>query len=163
GGFGGLRAAARGAEDAEPSTDLPFSPTNIGPGPDARGLTEAAHLPEAPPAAAVPDLIASGAPGRPPGDAGADPVDCMVFAAPSVQFGVNVPRGAAPGNRVGKVQVYWEGVPIGHVRFKFEVTAAAAPRPPDPVPLGDDARRYNLAFISYASKDRDEVLKRVQM
>ncbi len=32
-----------------------------------------------------------------------------------------------------------------------------------PVPLGDEAKRYSQAFLSYAMKDLNEVMKRVQM
>jgi hypothetical protein len=34
---------------------------------------------------------------------------------------------------------------------------------PGSEPLGDHAKLYQYAFVSYASKDRREVLKRVQM
>ena len=53
------------------------------------------------------------------------------------------------------------GVPAGHVQFKIDVTST---RPPQGLlPTGDVARRYTAAFISYASADRDAVLRRVQM
>ena len=34
---------------------------------------------------------------------------------------------------------------------------------PEPRPLGDEACRYKQAFVSYAMKDLNEVMKRVQM
>ncbi len=106
--------------------------------------------------------------------------------AVSVQFAVTVPPAQAPGNLIGKVTVYLEGTPIGHIRFKIQITPArpllvasappggdvtAAPPPPvggapgkpEPQPLGDEAHRYRLAFVSYAMKDLSEVMKRVQM
>jgi hypothetical protein len=83
-----------------------------------------------------------------------------------VQFGVTVPEDCKPKNILGTVTVSEDSVPIGHLRFKFKVIAAgeSAPsaQPPEPVPAGN-LTRYQQAFISYASKDRQEVLKRVQM
>lgn len=106
--------------------------------------------------------------------------------AVSVQFDVMVPAAKAPGNLIGKVTVYLQGAPIGHIRFKIQITApmphlvtsmpppgepATAPNSfissvagkPEPQPLGDEARRYKQAFVSYARKDLNEVIKRVQM
>jgi hypothetical protein len=81
-----------------------------------------------------------------------------------VQFGVNVPEECEPTNLIGTITVSEESVPIGHLRFKFRITgdepseAVAA----DSV-LAGNLKRYQQAFISYASKDRSEVLKRVQV
>jgi len=106
--------------------------------------------------------------------------------AVSVQFAVTVPPAQAPGNLIGKVTVYLEGTPIGHIRFKLQITAArprlatpatpggkphTGPQPiigsvagkPEPQPLGDEAHRYKQVFVSYAMKDLNEVMKRVQM
>jgi hypothetical protein len=52
-------------------------------------------------------------------------------------------------------------VPIGHIKFKFSVLqpgAAVAARKQ----MGQ-ARHYSMAFTSYASRDRDQVLARLQM
>ena len=85
--------------------------------------------------------------------------------ATSVQFAVDLPRTQPPGNLIGRVAVYRDGTPIGHVRFKLEVTAGERPlmQSMPPVPLGDEAKRYSQAFLSYAMKDLNEVMKRVQM
>jgi hypothetical protein len=106
--------------------------------------------------------------------------------AVSVQFAVRVPRAMTPGNIIGKATVYLDGTPIGHIRFKIAITAAqpvlvnsafpggepsSQPMPlvgssgvnPKPEPLGDEARRYQHVFVSYAMKDLNEVMKRVQM
>ena len=106
--------------------------------------------------------------------------------AVSVQFAVTVPPAQAPGNLIGKVTVYLQGAPIGHIRFKIQITArrlrlatftpppgepATGPSPLiggtgeklEPQPLGDEACRYKQAFVSYAMKDLNEVMKRVQM
>ena len=92
----------------------------------------------------------------------------------------------APGNLIGKVTIYLQGTPIGHIRFKIQITARrprmvpSVPPPgepvtplhsimggtgekPEPRPLGDEACRYKQAFVSYAMKDLNEVMKRVQM
>ncbi|MEI8334738.1 MAG: toll/interleukin-1 receptor domain-containing protein, partial [Chloroflexota bacterium] len=52
-------------------------------------------------------------------------------------------------------------IPVGQVRFRLEI----APRMQEMAarPVGHDARRFRRAFISYASADRDEVLRRTQM
>lgn len=89
-----------------------------------------------------------------------------------VQFGVAVPKGLAPKSLFGKVTVCRNTVPVGHVRFAFEVVAAGEPAG-EVTPSVEPARgeehpagefkRYRQAFISYSSKDRGEVLRRVQM
>ena len=84
-----------------------------------------------------------------------------------VQFGVNVPETCKTGSIIGSVTVSENSVPVGHLKFKFKVvggdaaTATHAPTP-EPEPAANMVR-YRQAFISYASKDRPEVLKRVQM
>ena len=82
-----------------------------------------------------------------------------------VPFGVTVPEGRKPGTVVCTVNVCQSTVPIGHIKFVFRVNAPGAQ--PDtaqavPEPAGDFVR-YRQAFISYASADRAEVLRRVQM
>jgi len=80
----------------------------------------------------------------------------------SVQFGVTVPENRPLGSVVGTVTVSQDSVPVGHIKFKLQIIAAG--RQPEPsCPTGEDAKRYHLAFISYASADRDKVLPRVQM
>jgi hypothetical protein len=81
-----------------------------------------------------------------------------------VQFGVTVPEGCKAGSVIGTVTVSEQSVPVGHLKFKLKVAgeAAAAAQAPALEPAGGMVR-YRQAFISYASKDRTEVLKRVQM
>jgi TIR domain len=84
-----------------------------------------------------------------------------------VQFGVSVPEDCKPRNLIGTVTVSEQSVPIGHLKFKFKVASGAAAEPAaaparEPAAAGQMVR-YRRAFISYASKDRPEVLKRVQM
>lgn len=92
---------------------------------------------------------------------------CVWNGEPScVQFGVTVPENCKPRNIIGTVTVSEKSVPIGHLKFKFKITGDASSEADassrQPVPVGNMIR-YQQAFISYASKDRPEVLKRVQM
>jgi hypothetical protein len=70
----------------------------------------------------------------------------------------------AVGSQVGKLLVSLNDVPIGVIRFVITVSRSA---PRDLAwmqtrPTGR-ATRYGSAFISYASEDRPEVMRRVQM
>jgi hypothetical protein len=79
-----------------------------------------------------------------------------------VAFGVEIPPETAIGAVIGTLHVSLNGAPIGCIKFKLEIDGAAKALATSE-PQGDHARRYRVAFISYASKDRDEVLERVQM
>ena len=93
-----------------------------------------------------------------------DPIQELIWQGQpeSVQFGVTVPASLQPINVIGTVTVSCESVPVGHVKFKVRVVIAAL-QTSNPKPLGEDARCYQMAFVSYASADRDKVLTRVQM
>jgi signal recognition particle receptor subunit beta len=77
----------------------------------------------------------------------------------SLQFGLAIPSDTLEGNCLGTLIVSRESVPVGHLKFVIKirnrVDAAAAAL--------TTARRYRKAFVSYATSDRVEVLKRVQM
>ena len=82
-----------------------------------------------------------------------------------VQFVVQIPDTHPIGRSVGRVIVSQDTVPLGHLKFIIDVRAAAADsewRLPSP-PATYSWSSYRRAFISYASADRTEVLKRVQM
>jgi tetratricopeptide (TPR) repeat protein len=82
----------------------------------------------------------------------------------AVGFGVTAPGDAVPGAVAGAVTVSLNHVPVGRVRFQLRVVSREAPPPSREMEeLGEAAHRYRLAFISYASNDRAEVLKRVSM
>lgn len=98
-----------------------------------------------------------------------DPVQSMVWsgATESVQFGVSVPRRCRLGGVVGTVTISQDWIPIGHIKFTLTVAASPLAGQARPSPsisaVGEAAKRYEMAFISYASADRTRVLERVQI
>jgi hypothetical protein len=82
----------------------------------------------------------------------------------SVKFDVRVPDDFACKDVTGTVEVYRLNVPVGALRFKLKVVprALAAALPAETIPE-QKFTRYKYAFISYASEDRAEVLRRVQL
>ncbi|HEX8922442.1 MAG TPA: toll/interleukin-1 receptor domain-containing protein, partial [Pyrinomonadaceae bacterium] len=82
------------------------------------------------------------------------------------QFGVTIPQDRKPGNIIATVIVSEASIPIGHLKFKFKIAGSAsqdAAVPANQPVAAGNLTRYKQAFISYASPDRAEVLKRVQM
>ena len=107
---------------------------------------------------------------RAPGLVIDDPVTSLVWQGrpDAVQFGVSVPPGGVSGPVIATLSISLDSAPLGHVKFKTTVDSPSAASLPsaagaEPEPQGELARRYRAAFISYASKDRDKVLQRVQM
>lgn len=105
-----------------------------------------------------------------------DPTQSIVWngEVECVPFGVTVPADFKPKTVIGTVTVAVsnaEGaqVPVGTLKFVFKVAAAAAPQPaaaPPAQPPAAPEQSYTAhkrAFISYASPNRPEVQKRVQM
>ena len=83
-----------------------------------------------------------------------------------VQFGVTIPQDRRPGNIIGTVIVSEASIPIGHLKFKFKIAGSVSQdvaAPTNQTIAAGNLTRYKQAFISYASHDRAEVLKRVQM
>jgi hypothetical protein len=78
-----------------------------------------------------------------------------------VQFGVAVPKAFKPGDIIARVDVSKGTIPIGRLRFTVKILTEAAI--PNIEAVTAKMRRYEQAFISYSSKDRPEVLKRIQM
>ncbi len=76
------------------------------------------------------------------------------------QFTVSAPKGLVGRTLHPRVIVLVDSVPVGSLIFALKVTRAAAEAG---IELrGDRARRYTYAFLSYASPDRAEVIKRAQ-
>ena len=67
-----------------------------------------------------------------------------------------------PATLIGTVSVFLDGVPIGHLKFKVALGAPGAGET-ELKPAGASAVRYQQAFVSYSSDDRQKVLPRVQM
>ena len=81
----------------------------------------------------------------------------------AVTFGVTVPETFQPGGINCKLTVSRRGVPMGHIKFNFKITAAPQVAKETTLTSHPNFVAYKLAFISYASADRSEVMKRVQM
>jgi len=73
-------------------------------------------------------------------------------------FAVSVPKKVTLGPKRGTAVILISGVPIMKIFFIVEVASKA--RNAQPVAVKE--RRYNRAFASYASQDRDAVLARIQ-
>lgn len=93
-----------------------------------------------------------------------DPIQHLTWKgrSESVQYAVSVPPGRRAGTVIAKVVVTLASVPIGHIKFTLKVAEVLAGRQ-QMQPLGEQARLYSLAFVSYATADRPKVLERVQM
>jgi hypothetical protein len=92
-----------------------------------------------------------------------EPVQSVVWQGQPVfcQFLVTVPKRTSGQSFFPVVRVSIDGVLVGCIKFRILSDSSATN--PQSRPLGDHARRYENAFVSYATKDRKEVLKRVQM
>jgi hypothetical protein len=93
-----------------------------------------------------------------------DPIQQLIWngRADSVQFGVTVPLAVTQRTVIGTVTVSQNTIPMGHLKFKLSITPAASSNSSEPQLVGEAARLYTKAFVSYSSLDRKEVLKRVQ-
>jgi hypothetical protein len=97
------------------------------------------------------------------------PMQSMVWwgTTESVQFGVSVPKRCRPGGVMGTITISQDSIPIGHIKFILTVAASLPAGQARPAPsssaVGEAAKRYEMAFVSYASADRTKVLERVQL
>jgi TIR domain len=80
----------------------------------------------------------------------------------TAQFGVFIPEDFQQRSVNATIQVTKDGVPIGHVKFTLQVLARNERQRTDDVQKLGTLSRYREAFISYASKDREQVLPMVQ-
>jgi hypothetical protein len=92
-----------------------------------------------------------------------EPVQSVVWKGQPVfcQFLITIPAGMSGNSFFSVVRVSINGSLVGCIKFRISADPSAAR--PQSSPLGDHVRRYEKAFVSYATKDRKEVLKRVQM
>jgi hypothetical protein len=99
-----------------------------------------------------------------PGLRCAEPIQSLVWRGrpDAAQFAVEIPGDCPLGACVGSVIVSAHSVPIGHIKFKLRIIQAGSEAPSQEA-VGEEAKRYSLAYISYASADRSKVLARVQM
>jgi len=79
------------------------------------------------------------------------------------QFLVSLPQEAGGRLYQIKVRVMLDSMPIGALRFTLKGATAREPVDPAAEMRGDSAKRYRQAFLSYASPDRAEVVKRAMM
>ncbi|MEH2003936.1 toll/interleukin-1 receptor domain-containing protein [Nostoc sp.] len=93
-----------------------------------------------------------------------DPIQQLTWngRADSIQFGVTVPANINQKTVIGTVTVSQNTIPLGHLKFKLSIIPSASCTSKNPQLVGEVARHYTKAFVSYSSKDRTEVLKRVQ-
>ena len=77
------------------------------------------------------------------------------------QFTLSAPEDAAGRTIHPRILVLVDSVPVGSLTFALKITAKAVSKA-EPELRGDRARRYAYAFLSYASPDRAEVIKRAQ-
>jgi hypothetical protein len=82
----------------------------------------------------------------------------------SVQFALTIPVDRPPGNLLGTLLISTDGVPVGRIGFKLTVVANHEQKTiGEAVSVGETASRFRKGFVSYSSKDRTEVIRRVQM
>jgi DNA-directed RNA polymerase specialized sigma24 family protein len=98
----------------------------------------------------------------------ADPVQRVIWRGrPAYRtFEVKVPAGERRDTVSGRVAVARDGAPLGHITFQVRISQDAAHADPGAAPSGPAARgltRYRRGFASYASKDRDEVLRAIKL
>ena len=92
-----------------------------------------------------------------------EPVQSVVWRGEPAfcQFLATIPAGTSGQSFFPVVRVSVNGKLVGPIKFRLSSDATASR--PVSEPLGDHAGPYKHAFVSYATKDRKEVLKRLQM
>lgn len=80
----------------------------------------------------------------------------------TLQFTARFDEARPGGSSLAKLRISVDGLPVASAIWRIAVLDAntADPAEDDAAPL--KTTRYSSAFVSYASEDRDEVLKRVQ-
>jgi len=100
-----------------------------------------------------------------PGFAVDDSVQTLIWegSPASVQFGVTIPPDYEKRSTIATVTVSRVGIPVGCIKFKIAVCEEKTEKGAELQPTGHSARHYGMAFVSYASADRDRVLVRAQV
>jgi class 3 adenylate cyclase len=93
-----------------------------------------------------------------------DPLQSLVWRGEPCAAGflVTLPETTADRSCNLRVRILLDDVPIGSLRFALKVSAHTPIDPRGVTIRGDTAARYHRAFLSYATPDRPEVLKRAQ-
>jgi len=79
----------------------------------------------------------------------------------SVEFGIKILPAFTGKKLMAKLQISINGIPVGNIKFRIKVKTDSAQIIKEDATV--EATTYKNAFISYASPDRDEVLRRTQM
>ena len=79
----------------------------------------------------------------------------------SVEFGVEVPKDFAKRAAVAKIDISVNSIPVGNIKFRIKLDHIENINYSQQADTR--AEKYKRAFISYASPDRAEVLRRTQM
>ncbi|GEP00336.1 hypothetical protein GCM10007887_38860 [Methylobacterium haplocladii] len=77
------------------------------------------------------------------------------------QFEVTVPKTVTMPQSIGRIRISVSGVPVGAIRFILKISKQIS-KDNQYAQQEIQIQRYKRAFVSYASKDRAEVLRRVQ-
>jgi hypothetical protein len=76
----------------------------------------------------------------------------------SANFLIKVPKDVRKGGKIGAVKIYTDGLLI--LNFFFEINIAEKMTNEEPIDI--TLHRISKAFVSYASRDREKVLSRIQ-
>ncbi len=83
----------------------------------------------------------------------------------SVEFIVPIPLDHGDGNRFGRVYVYENGEDLGKIPFRINIISKEQPIAVEKIEprIAGVMTQNETAFVSYASKDKDEVYRFVQL
>ena len=84
----------------------------------------------------------------------------------SAKFVVGIPEGGGPSRQIVKAILTRQGVPLGHLMFTLKVKVEEEVKAEEEVKVKEVPQTFvphRKAYICYASEDRAEVAKRVQM
>jgi hypothetical protein len=82
--------------------------------------------------------------------------------AAACQFRVAIPAELSGQTSHILASFFLDGAPVGEVRFRLDALSEKDVRPREPELRGESARHFEHAFLSYSSRDRQDVLKCAQ-